>query len=82
MLQFPTDSNSIHSRTTMSYDVKSRDTPMAISNVQFVQLMTVITSTQNRFEDQLASVCDELQRGQYEAATKALKRVGREKPSS
>ncbi len=42
--------------------------------------MAAISSTQDRMDDQLAAVRQELQHGQEEAAAKALKRVRREKP--
>ncbi len=60
----------------------SRDdnTPTTISGDQFAQLMAAISSTQDRMDDQLAAIRQELQHGQEEAAAKVLKRVRREKP--
>ncbi len=59
----------------MSDDESGITQAMAISSGQFAQLMAAITCTQDRLEDQIASVREELKQGQEEAAAKALKRV-------
>ena len=49
------------------------DTPVAISDDQFAQLMAAIQASQQRFDNKFAEFCAEVRQGQEDAAVKAVK---------
>ena len=69
------------SRSTPANEVeRSASRPVAISATQFRELMSAITATQDSVDDKLAKFLEEIQKGQEEAAMRAIKWSRYEKP--